>query len=159
VVLFFLDCTPPSAAINHLGRSYPVLNFLSPPTTTRLRSKPQTIPKVHIRIPPFLLSSHRAQNHDTSTTADPKRRHFMSLAQHVSAVEGVDQDFADDIASLRLSRQPSLQINYDPIPPGLGSGLNQEAVVEKLENLPAYEVSTGLRIGGFIRAPAKRTKN
>ncbi|KAK5224149.1 hypothetical protein LTR99_003897 [Exophiala xenobiotica] len=70
----------------------------------------------------------------------------MSLAQHVSAVEGVDQDFADDIASLRLSRQPSLQINYDPIPPGLLLGLNQEPVAEKLENLPAYEVSTGIRI-------------
>jgi hypothetical protein len=83
----------------------------------------------------------------------------MSLAQHVSAVEGVDQDFADDIASLRLSRQPSLQINYDPIPPGLSLGLNQEPVAEKLENLPAYEVSTGIRIGTFIRALVRRSEN
>ncbi|EXJ69532.1 uncharacterized protein A1O5_07568 [Cladophialophora psammophila CBS 110553] len=81
----------------------------------------------------------------------------MSLAQHVSSVEGIDHepepgDVAfDDRASLlsgfhRLSRQPSiaLSISYDPIPPGAGD--NGTGQLEKLEPIAAYEVSRGMRI-------------
>ncbi|OAP55360.1 hypothetical protein AYL99_10333 [Fonsecaea erecta] len=81
----------------------------------------------------------------------------MSLAQHVSAVEGIDHepepgDVAfDDRASLlsfhRLSRQPSiaLSISYDPIPPASGDK-GPGAAPEKLEPIAAYEVSRGMRI-------------
>lgn len=68
----------------------------------------------------------------------------MSLAQHVSVVEGFDEPIEADRASLRLSRQPSLQINFDPIPPPHGQA------AEKLENLAAYEVSAGKRIGRMM---------
>ncbi|KIW93527.1 uncharacterized protein Z519_06132 [Cladophialophora bantiana CBS 173.52] len=85
----------------------------------------------------------------------------MSLAQHVSSVEGIDHepepgDVAfDDRASLlsgfhRLSRQPSiaLSISYDPIPPGAGDkGTGQP---EKLEPIAAYEVSRGMRIAQVL---------
>jgi hypothetical protein len=76
----------------------------------------------------------------------------MSLAQHVSAVEGIDHepepgDVAFDSDSIRafprLSRQPSmtLSISYDPIPVLGATGS------EKLEPIAAYEVSSGKRIG------------
>ncbi|KAJ9614629.1 hypothetical protein H2200_002766 [Cladophialophora chaetospira] len=81
----------------------------------------------------------------------------MSLAQHVSAVEGIDHepepgDVGFDTDSIvgvglghRLSRQPSmtLSISYDPIAPIIG---DKSAGVEKLEPIAAYEVSTGKRI-------------
>ncbi|OAL21924.1 hypothetical protein AYO22_07521 [Fonsecaea multimorphosa] len=81
----------------------------------------------------------------------------MSLAQHVSSVEGIDHepepgDVAfDDRASLlsfhRLSRQPSiaLSISYDPIPSAAGDKAGAGAP-EKLEPIAAYEVSRGMRI-------------
>ncbi len=79
----------------------------------------------------------------------------MSLAQHVSAVEGIDHepepgDLGFDTDSIlgfhRLSRQPSmtLSITYDPIPPVIGDKIVE---VEKLEPIAAYEVGTGMRIG------------
>lgn len=70
----------------------------------------------------------------------------MSLIQHVSAVEGIDQEPAvDDNLSLRLSRQPSisLSISYDPLPGGAQA-------TDKLEPIAAYEVSAGKRIGQLI---------
>ncbi|KAI1626403.1 MFS transporter, LAT3 family, solute carrier family 43, member 3 [Exophiala viscosa] len=70
----------------------------------------------------------------------------MSLAQHVSVVEGFDEPIEADYVSLRLSRQPSLQLSYDPIPPTHGPG----QVVEKLENIAAYEVSVGKRIAQIL---------
>ena len=72
----------------------------------------------------------------------------MSLAQHVSAVEGPDRDIDafDDIASLQLSRTTSRQrrtsINYDPVPV---HPLDQEG--SKLEPVGAYEVSVQKRLG------------
>lgn len=77
----------------------------------------------------------------------------MSLAQHVSAFEGVDQDYTtDDIGSLRLSRQPSLQINYDPIPPAsvVGADDGDGGDDDRIENLHAYEVSTTKRIAQIL---------
>ncbi|KIV83866.1 hypothetical protein PV11_05855 [Exophiala sideris] len=70
----------------------------------------------------------------------------MSLAQHVSVVEGFDEPIEADYASLRLSRQPSLQLSFDPIPPTHGPG----HVVEKLENIAPYEVSAGKRIAQIL---------
>ena len=80
----------------------------------------------------------------------------MSLAQHVSAVEGTDHepeprdaDFdSDSIRGFpRLSKKPSmtLSINYDPIPPAAAG--NKNIGTEKLEPIAAYEVSSGKRIG------------
>jgi hypothetical protein len=82
----------------------------------------------------------------------------MSLAQHVSAVEGIDHepepgDVGFDTESVRafprLSRQPSiaLSISYDPIPPVAG---DKSAGGEKLEPIAAYEVSSGKRIGKSV---------
>ena len=93
----------------------------------------------------------------------------MSLAQHVSAVEGIDHEpepgdpgFDTDRASLRsirsyhrLTRQPSitLSISYDPIPPVLGDkGVGAGGAGEKLEPIPAYEVGWGKRVGRSISA-------
>lgn len=64
----------------------------------------------------------------------------MSLAQHVSSFEGVDQEY-DDITELRLERFPSLSLSYDPLP-AIAQGQ-----VEKLESQPAYEVPQRIRIG------------
>jgi hypothetical protein len=63
----------------------------------------------------------------------------MSLAQHVSSVEGVDQDYDDP--ELRLERFPSLTLSYDPLP------VTAQIVGEKLESQAAYEVSQRKRIG------------
>ncbi|KIX05295.1 uncharacterized protein Z518_06167 [Rhinocladiella mackenziei CBS 650.93] len=65
----------------------------------------------------------------------------MSLIQHVSSAEGVDQE--PDTASLRLSRQPSLSITYDPTPGGAPPP-------ERLEPLAAYEVSQSRRIAQVV---------
>ena len=74
----------------------------------------------------------------------------MSLAQHVSAVEGPDRvDLADlydppDNASLQfgsqLGRRLSLTLSYDPLPKG-------ESIAEKPDAVGAYKVSTPKRIG------------
>lgn len=66
----------------------------------------------------------------------------MSLAQHVSSFEGVDQEY-DEITELRLERFPSLSLSYDPLP-AIAQG-----PVEKFESQPAYEVPQRLRIGRF----------
>ncbi|EXJ54670.1 hypothetical protein A1O7_10011 [Cladophialophora yegresii CBS 114405] len=82
----------------------------------------------------------------------------MSLAQHVSAVEGIDHepepgDVGFDTDSIRafprLSRQPSitLSISYDPIPPAAG---DKSAGGEKLEPIAAYEVSPKKRIAQIV---------
>lgn len=71
----------------------------------------------------------------------------MSLAQHVSSFEGVDQEY-DDAAELRLERFPSLSLSYDPLP-AIAQG-----PVEKLESQAAYEVSQRKRIG---KLPHNRT--
>ena len=66
----------------------------------------------------------------------------MSLVQHVTSVEGIDQEPEPDLGELQLSRKPSLSfsITYDPVPGGAQLG-------EKGEPLPAYEVTQGRRIG------------
>ncbi|OCT48116.1 Protein FMP42 [Cladophialophora carrionii] len=82
----------------------------------------------------------------------------MSLAQHVSAVEGIDHepepgDVGFDTDSIRafprLSRQPSitLSISYDPIPPAVG---DKSTGGEKLEPIAAYEVSPKKRIAQIV---------
>lgn len=76
----------------------------------------------------------------------------MSLAQHVSAVEGPDRvDLAGlydppDSASLRTE---SLQLSYDPLP-------KADVFTEKAEPVGAYKISNGKRIGtyfGTLRRP------
>ena len=80
----------------------------------------------------------------------------MSLAQHVSAVEGIDHepepgDAGFDTDSIygfpRLSRQPSmtLSISYDPTPTA-NLGDKGVGVTEKLEPIAAYEVSSRMRM-------------
>ncbi|KAF2102633.1 MFS transporter, LAT3 family, solute carrier family 43, member 3 [Rhizodiscina lignyota] len=71
----------------------------------------------------------------------------MSLAQHVSAFEGVDREPLEDdaesllslsqVPSRRTSRRPSL--SYDPIPPA-------QDPQEKLEPIGAYDVSQSKRL-------------
>lgn len=63
----------------------------------------------------------------------------MSLAQHVSSVEGVDQDYDD--SELRLERFPSLALSYDPLP------VTAQLVAEKHESQAAYDVPQRQRIG------------
>lgn len=71
----------------------------------------------------------------------------MSLAQHVSAVEGPDRvDLASlydpqDNASLQLGRRLSHTLSYDPLPRA------DVALTEKPEAVGAYKVSTAKRIG------------
>ena len=74
----------------------------------------------------------------------------MSLVQHVTAQEGVDNDPALDNLdndnasrvsfSLGLTRQRSHSISYGP-------NLYGDAPAEKLEPIGAYEVSQKRRIG------------
>lgn len=65
----------------------------------------------------------------------------MSLAQHVTSVEGVDREPEEpDTASLVLGRRLSLTLTYDPIP-------TTAQPFEKLEPIGAYEVSQKRRIG------------
>lgn len=65
----------------------------------------------------------------------------MSLIQHVSSVEGVDQDLLEEFGD-PLDRQISHHtLSYDPIPPAFHNAQ------EKLENQAAYEVSSFKRIG------------
>ncbi|KAK5050104.1 hypothetical protein LTR84_004224 [Exophiala bonariae] len=66
----------------------------------------------------------------------------MSLAQHVSSVEGVDEDYDD--AELRLERFPSLALSYDPLP-AIAQG-----PIEKFESQAAYEVSQRKRIAQIL---------
>ncbi len=80
----------------------------------------------------------------------------MSLAQHVSAVEGIDHEpelgeagfDSDSILGFhRLSRQTSmLSISFDPFP----SVFSDKIAGEKLEPIAAYEVSTGMRIAQIV---------
>lgn len=71
----------------------------------------------------------------------------MSLAQHVSAVEGNDRvDLASlydppDNASLQLGRRLSLTLSYDPLPK------SDAAAAEKPEAVGAYKISTWRRTG------------
>lgn len=71
----------------------------------------------------------------------------MSLAQHVSAVEGNDRvDLASlydppDNASLQLGRRLSLTLSYDPLP------RTDAAAAEKPEAVGAYKISTLRRTG------------
>lgn len=64
----------------------------------------------------------------------------MSLAQHVSSVEGVEQE--PEVAGLSLTRQASVahSISYDPIP-------SAGPRAKKVPTLAPYEVSAGKRIG------------
>ena len=74
----------------------------------------------------------------------------MSLAQHVSAVEGVDRDvdFDPDVASFhqlgRRTSRASLALSYDPTP------FNETKPDERLAPIGAYEVSRSKRIGTGI---------
>lgn len=74
----------------------------------------------------------------------------MSLAQHVSAVEGPDRvDLASlydapDNASLQLGRRLSLTLSYDPLPK------TDAAEAEKPETVGAYKISTLRRTGKLI---------
>lgn len=74
----------------------------------------------------------------------------MSLAQHVSAVEGPDRvDLASlydppDNASLQLGRRLSLTLSYDPLPK------TDAAVAEKPETVGAYKISTLRRTGKLV---------
>ena len=63
----------------------------------------------------------------------------MSLVQHVTAVEGPDLGTGDDIASLQLGRRLSHQLSYDAF-------FVLPEVVEKLEPVGAYKVSTVQRL-------------
>lgn len=66
----------------------------------------------------------------------------MSLAQHVSSVEGVDQEYDDYSELPRLERFPSLSLSYDPLP------VAAHDAAEKLEtHQAAYEVPQARRIG------------
>lgn len=71
----------------------------------------------------------------------------MSLAQHVSSVEGVDRDvdFDPDTASFhqlgRRTSRASLTLSYDPTP------FNDVKPDERLAPIGAYEVSRNKRIG------------
>jgi hypothetical protein len=84
----------------------------------------------------------------------------MSLAQHVSAVEGIDHepepgDAGFDTDSIRafprLSRQPSitLSISYDPLPNTATAG-DKATSAEKLGPIAAYEVSSWTRIAQIV---------
>ena len=64
----------------------------------------------------------------------------MSLAQHVTAQEGIDN--APDTASLQLSRQLRRTISYDLIAPSDSRGPSQ-----KLDAVGADQVSRTKRIG------------
>ena len=66
----------------------------------------------------------------------------MSLAQHVSSVEGVDRERDEDldISSLILTKTLSHKISYDVLPH------HAELVPEKLEGIGAYEVSNTRRL-------------
>lgn len=84
----------------------------------------------------------------------------MSLAQHVSAVEGIDHEpefgeagfDSDSILGFhRLSRQPShmslaLSISFDPFPNVGGDKI----AGDKVKPRAAYEVSTGLRMAQIV---------
>jgi len=65
----------------------------------------------------------------------------MSLAQHVSSVEGVDRERDEDIdvASLILTKTLSHKISYDVLP------IHTQHVPEKLDAVGAYEVSNTKR--------------
>ena len=79
----------------------------------------------------------------------------MSLAQHVSSVEGPDRvDLASlydapDNASLQLGRRLSLTLSYDPLP------RTDAQTTEKPEPVGAYKVSTLKRTG---KNPSPRRK-
>lgn len=69
----------------------------------------------------------------------------MSLAQHVSSVEGTDRE-AEYQPSLALGRRTSrTSLSYDPIPVS-------DDVADRTEAIGAYEVSRARRIGWFLRS-------
>ncbi|KAI8634034.1 amino acid transporter [Xylariaceae sp. FL1651] len=68
----------------------------------------------------------------------------MSLAQHVTAIEGVDQIASDDDESL-LSKGLWRPLSYDPlVPTERIESLTQ--IVEPFPHIPAYKVPTTLRV-------------
>ena len=65
----------------------------------------------------------------------------MSLAQHVSSVEGVDQEYDEYEDLPHLERFPSLSLSYDPLP------VTVHDAAAKLEaHQAAYEVPQAQRI-------------
>ncbi|KAI0484365.1 amino acid transporter [Xylariaceae sp. FL0804] len=68
----------------------------------------------------------------------------MSLAQHVTATEGVDRDLADDDT---LSKGLWRPLSYDPVPPTEGPDSQD---LEPLPHIPAYKVSNAQRIAQVV---------
>lgn len=68
----------------------------------------------------------------------------MSLVQHVSAQEGVDREPDEDldVSMIGYTRILAHRISYDVFPPLITS----PTIEEKVEHLPAYEVSTARRL-------------
>ncbi|KAI1329352.1 amino acid transporter [Xylariaceae sp. FL0255] len=74
----------------------------------------------------------------------------MSLAQHVTAIEGVDRDVAhdSDCESL-LSKGLWRPLSYDPLAP-TDRLESLEPVVEPFPHIPAYKVSTTRRVAQVV---------
>ncbi|KIV93042.1 hypothetical protein PV10_04287 [Exophiala mesophila] len=70
----------------------------------------------------------------------------MSLIQHVSSVEGVDQEPLEEFGHTLERQQSHHTLSYDPIPSG------PEGFQDKLEAQAAYEVSQPKRIAQIIVA-------
>ena len=68
----------------------------------------------------------------------------MSLIQHVSSVEGVDQEPLEEFGHTLERQQSHHTLSYDPIPSG------PEGFQDKLEAQAAYEVSQLKRIGELL---------
>ncbi|KAI0389156.1 amino acid transporter [Xylariaceae sp. FL0594] len=73
----------------------------------------------------------------------------MSLAQHVTAIEGVDREVPGDEEASIASKSLWHPLSYDPLPPPE----HVEAVshvIEPLPHIPAYKVSTAKRLAQVV---------
>lgn len=72
----------------------------------------------------------------------------MSLAQHVTSVEGTDRTVDEDldVSSLILTKTLSHKLSYDILP----RFVDLPIVPEKLDSVGAYEISQGRRITQIV---------
>ena len=72
----------------------------------------------------------------------------MSLAQHVTSVEGIDRTVDEDldVSSLILTKTLSHKLSYDILP----RFVDLPIVPEKLDSVGAYEISQGRRISQIV---------
>jgi len=73
----------------------------------------------------------------------------MSLAQHVTAIEGVDREAPGNDQESQVGKGPWYPLSYDPLaPPEHIESINH--VLEPLPHIAAYKVSSATRLGKCV---------